>query len=821
MVFSKELGDKKIEKYIKKIKPNDRKYLIKKVLKKKIKNSQIFCNVKEVTDYGLLLLKTGEYASLLEVQAIDLSLTSKLEKENFFFNFKNLYQIKDLKLKCYKLDKRINLNPNKENYQNLLEKFNDDESRKKLLLENKKLIDSLENDNFTISSSYYFVLIAKNIEVLNRQLDEIDQIINTLNPKIILEVVNNKLEIYHFLCNLYFADVTIDQLMWLDLPDLVSPLNISERSNMLKVDNKEIQMITIKNIPPFIDEMFFEEIFNLPNVRACINVNDTVDTESLINVLDSSYQFLLSDRNTTKKLSDATELDTEKENFQILMSEIKNGNEKIKEVSLIIAISGSKKDREEIFKELRMLAERYKIKLDIPRLRQMEAWQNFEITSLSLKDYAVYLPTMTLSAGFPFTRTYFNDYTGYMLGVDIHTSLPIFFDPFYLNKKTRTSHNIAVVASTGGGKSYTMKKILVNEFSRQTKILILDPDCEYQKLVESNGGEYIDLFSKKNGIINPLQIRYTPNEEGDSSKNVSYPLPKHLGFLESFYRNAFEYINEKELIMLLTITEALYRKKGIYSDATIEELQNKKNTDYPTFSDLKDFIIEYKRKDYSNDKIRIINQVEMLLSRFLTGTDSYLFNGHTTIDLSNDLIGFNMQDLLYNDNKRLVKTQVMNLLTYLTNAIVTNKINNEKLEEKYKKSICIVVDEFHLFTKEDVNEILANFGQLARRIRKYRGSLIVATQSIEDFVGNSQLLRHSKAIFNNCQYQMVGMLNEADLLAYLELFKENPLTDTQKTFLLKSSQGEFLLNITRKKRLRIKVSATPLEQQMMGELKLP
>jgi len=139
------------------------------------------------------------------------------------------------------------------------------------------------------------------------------------------------------------------------------------------------------------------------------------------------------------------------------------------------------------------------------------------------------------------------------------------------------------------------------------------------------------------------------------------------------------------------------------------------------------------------------------------------------------------------------------------------------LDNEYKKPICIVADEFHLFIDEKNCEILRNFGQLARRIRKYTGSLIVASQSIEDFVGNSDILRHAKAIFNNCQYQMIGTLKEADMLAYLELFKENPLTDTQKNFLLKANQGEFLLNVTRKKRLRIKVSATPLEVKMMGE----
>ena len=64
---------------------------------------------------------------------------------------------------------------------------------------------------------------------------------------------------------------------------------------------------------------------------------------------------------------------------------------------------------------------------------------------------------------------------------------------------------------------------------------------------------------------------------------------------------------------------------------------------------------------------------------------------------------------------------------------------------------------------------------------------------------------------------MFGMLKEADMNAYFELFKDNPLTETQKDFLLKAGQGEFLLSITRKKKLRLKVEANVMEKEMMGE----
>ena len=785
-------------------------------MNRRIKNAKTFTNIKCIGEDGLLELKNGGYASLIEIKAVDLSLSSNQEKTNFFSSLKSLYQVKDLNLKCYKLDEPINLNNNKLNLSKLIEKLKNNARKVFLLNERKSLIEELEENNFTVSSIYYLVVIAKDLNILERQLDEIEDILANLQPKITAEVINNRLEIYKFLSNLYMSKNPLDLLMWANLMELIVPLNITERTNMLKIDDNEVQMVTIKNIPPFVDELFFEEIFNYPNVRSCINIKDAIDQDELIRWVNSQYQFLLSDRNTTKKLSDATELDTQKENFQLLMNDIKNGDEKIKEVSLILMVTGNRKEREEIIRDLKRIVERYQIKLDVPRLRQMEIFQCFDITNLSLKDYSVYLPTLTLSAGFPFTKTYFNDSTGYMLGVDIHTSLPIFFDPFVLNNK-RTSHNIAIISSTGGGKSFTMKKMIANEYARGTKIFIFDAENEYEKLVKANKGEYIDLYSKKGGMINPLQIRYIPSDEEQETKETDCPLAKHLGFLEAFFKSAFDNIQEKELVMLLAILEDLYNKKGIYKNTSINTLQQLKPEDYPIFSDLYNYLPEYKKKLDSLEKEKLVDQLDVLLSRFLTGTDSFLFNGHTNIDLNNDLIAFNLQELLYSGNQRLINTQTLNLLTYLNNSIVANKIINEKRVSGDKQHISIVVDEFHLYIDENNNEVIKNFGQLARRCRKYNTNLILSSQCISDFLGNATVLRHASAIFNNCQYTMIGMLKEDDLKAYLELFKNNPLTDTQKAFLLGARRGEFLLNIDNKTRLRIWIRATETEREMMGE----
>lgn len=814
---SQESKDLKSLEKIKKIKQKTKSdYLKTSMMKRRIKNSKVFSNIKEVGDDGLIELKSGEYASLIEVKAIDLSLSSKQEKNNFFNYYRSLFHIKDLNLKFYKLDEPINLNYNKLNLDRLINKFKNDLKRLFLLNESRGLIDELEENNFTVSSIYYIVVIAKDTDTLERQLDEIEDLFSNIQPKINIEIITNRLEVYKFLSNLYISDNPLDLLMWSNIEELIVPLNLTEKTNMLKIDDNEVQLLTIKNISPFIDELFFEEIFNYPNVRSCLNIKDAIDQDELIRWINSQYQFLLSDRSTTKKLSDATELDIKKENYQLLMNDIKSGDEKIKEISLILLITGDRKEREDTIRDLKKIAKKNRIKLDVPRLRQLETWQSYDITTNSLKDYSNYFPTLTLGAGFSFTKASFIDSSGYMLGVDIHTSLPVFFDPFVITNK-RTSHNLAIVSSTGGGKSFTMKKMIVNEYARGTKIFIFDAENEYEKLVKANDGEYIDLYSKKGGMINPLQIRYIPSDEDQETKETDCPLAKHLGFLEAFFKSAFDNINEKELVMLLAILESLYNKKGIYKNTSINTLQTLKAEDYPIFTDLYNYLPEYKKQVESVEKIKIIDQLQILISRFLTGTDSYLFNSHTSIDLNNDLIAFNLQELLYSGNQRIVNTQILNLLTYLNNSIVGNKIVNEKRNSGDKQHISIIVDEFHLYIDENNNEVIKNFGQLARRCRKYNTNLILSSQCISDFLGNANVLRHATAIFNNCQYSMVGMLKEDDLKAYLELFKNNPLTDTQIEFLLKAKRGEFLLSIDNKTRIGIKIEATATERKMMGE----
>ena len=158
---------------------------------------------------------------------------------------------------------------------------------------------------------------------------------------------------------------------------------------------------------------------------------------------------------------------------------------------------------------------------------------------------------------------------------------------------------------------------------------------------------------------------------------------------------------------------------------------------------------------------------------------------------------------------------MINLLTFLNNEIVSNKKINDTKEDK--KRGLIVVDEFHSFIDEENPTLLKYFASLTRKLRKYSYGMVLGTQSIQDLVGTAQILRNATAIFNNCQYQFTGMLKDDDLQALEKIYANNKLTETQKAFLTRCNQGQFLINITNKQRLRINVYATPLETYYMGE----
>ena len=403
---------------------NNHNYLSKGSLKKKVQNSQSFTNIKEIGEDGIITLKSNQYAIFYKASPIDLSLTNKNEQELFFHTLSKLYRL-PFTIKIYKFDENINLNMNKENYLQLLKKTTN-KARRNLLLNNHDFIEKIENENMTIASSYYFAIIGKNKESLEKNKEEFELACFNVIPNLIIEQIKNKKNLIKIFCNMYFSNSNLDQVIYYDFIDLVSPLKISEQISNLKFDDEEVQLLSIKNYPLFIEYGFLDRIINLPHVKTSITINESIEQYKLINNLNSSFKAVLADYNSSKNLSDVTEMQTLMNNYKILIEQISSNDEKIKDVSIVLAISGNKKTRDELIRQIKRNAELYQIKVDIPKLRQMEAWQSYDLTDKPFKDYSMYLPTITLASTFFFTENYHNDTTGYLIGEDSAYGLPIF-----------------------------------------------------------------------------------------------------------------------------------------------------------------------------------------------------------------------------------------------------------------------------------------------------------------------------------------------------------------------------------------------------------
>ena len=235
-------------------------------------------------------------------------------------------------------------------------------------------------------------------------------------------------------------------------------------------ESKFCKALFIKKYPSSLSDRFINEITSLP-VHTITSIDVVpVPKDLTTKTLQKKYLGIESDiikqqRVRNKNNDFSTEISyakrTEKREIEAIMDDVRENDQCLFYVAVtIIVMAESKKELDSICETIETIGKRNSCTIDTHYLKQREA---------------------------------------------LNTALPIFYDQFTLNN-SRTSHNMAIISSTGGGKSFTMKKMIVNEYSRGTKIFIFDAENEYKKIVESNGGEYIDLYSMMKIMTQKKQI---------------------------------------------------------------------------------------------------------------------------------------------------------------------------------------------------------------------------------------------------------------------------------------------------------------------------
>jgi type IV secretory pathway VirB4 component len=103
---------------------------------------------------------------------------------------------------------------------------------------------------------------------------------------------------------------------------------------------------------------------------------------------------------------------------------------------------------------------------------------------------------------------------------------------------------------------------------------------------------------------------------------------------------------------------------------------------------------------------------------------------------------------------------------------IEQEVINARESNKTGKNLrtMIVCDEAHLFIDAKFPIALDFFYSMSKRIRKYGGSFIPATQNIADWNANEELRGKTSAIIKNSQYTFIFKLSAPDMKDVLDVY---------------------------------------------------
>ncbi len=438
------------------------------------------------------------------------------------------------------------------------------------------------------------------------------------------------------------------------------------------------------------------------------------------------------------------------------------------------------------------------------------------------------LPAMTLASGLPYHFSELNDRTGSYLGTSF-TGGNVLFDLFHKDKMRRF-FNAVVVGKMGAGKSTTLKKLLMDNEARGNYIRGFDVTGEFKTLVTSVEGHTISLDGS-DGVINPLQI-FRTEDNSNPEKNEEISFMQHISKVATFYMFLAGNPSSEEIEEFKKVLRLFYDSLGFQEKMHTTGITSLDNEEYPIFSDFLMFIqkqlydnIEKRiiRQELSSTRIRRLEKIELVIDN-LVNSFSYLFNGHTTIPaITNEQVIFFSIRNLTGLEKSVFNAQMFNALNLIWDNLIQIGSSQKKLmyeDESFDvdeaSRFLVMIDEAHRMVNSENMLAVKFLTDFAREARKYFGGLILASQSIRDFVpdhSDTDTVTKIRTLFELTQYKFV-MQQDSNSLDTLRTVFEGQLTDSELENVPQLQQGECLLSISGLGNLMLSIEASEEELQL-------
>lgn len=577
------------------------------------------------------------------------------------------------------------------------------------------------------------------------------------------------------------------------LLNAIAPMGLEFKPNVAIVSGTRTRCYGIIKYPQSVPYGWLSELCNIPGTVACVTFQP-VDAGRFIESLNSSIRRSRGDAMSARDPLAQQRAEKAAEDGERIMSEIDQSGESVGLVSVAIMAIGSHDSEDEtafskLCKRIESAISRSHCKARLMASLQSDAYRH--ISPFHTPQSAIgqvtnrIMPLVTLTGGFPFAASGFNDGAGMIIGRDSLGGL-VTVD-FSKRDTDRTNSNMVILGMSGMGKSATTKNIALSLWARGWKVIFIDPEREYKDLCLKLGGDWINVAGGSQGMLNPLQVRPKPRddeEEADERDDSLPDLALHMQTLATFFNLYIPGMTDMHRAYLQDSLKELYENFNITWDTDARKLNS---NEFPTFSDF----YKYLKQKVNSVPAAVRKQAEeimFLIKPLADGVDGFLWNGHTTISASSDCVCLDTHNLENMDIK-IKRTQYFNLLAWCW----------EEMSRDRDKPVLLIADEAHMMIDPNVPQSLAFLASASKRARKYGSALAVATQNICDFLDPS-VKKFGQAVLSNSTYKIMMGMTGQDLKELSALYN---LTEAEQEFLASQQRRTALMNIGAK-RLKVK-----------------
>ncbi|HEX3607199.1 MAG TPA: DUF87 domain-containing protein [Candidatus Dormibacteraeota bacterium] len=372
-------------------------------------------------------------------------------------------------------------------------------------------------------------------------------------------------------------------------------------------------------------------------------------------------------------------------------------------------------------------------------------------------DLAKLVDSEALATCVPWVEAGCDDPGGYPLGRSRATGSPVRIDPF--DTTHHANANIAVLAASGQGKSYTLGALVLAAASRGRGSVVIDPEGEYRPLVEALGGDYLRLAPGCGAALNVFEVGCA--EDGEAARRAEV-VAAVVDLINVLCGEALDEVERAHVDA--AATAALDRARARRRPPLLGDCLPALRTAAP--------------------------RVATVLARFCTGPLGELFNRPTTLRLDAAVSGISLRDL----REELVAPATLVVAEWLWSLVRRERVQRHLLFDEVGL-LCAHAPLRRLLT------------QLARRCRKYGVSLVVATQNAGDLLATEE----GTVVATNPAIILLGGHRGAETTRMQHAYG---LTEAQRRGLECAARGDFLL-LAGDRRLAMRVEQPALHHALL------